>query len=179
MNRTVALLLTGALIAGGSTLASAPAVASPSESAESAALETSSVFTKFVGATIQNHAGVPLVLTAITDHWGGKAIVDNEWRLQMPAEWGFGPKVGDELSWKWMQEVKFVDWIYTAEWLDLTYTNPECPEQSISIRVSDRDRGKDATRLLAANGLGVRFGPSKVRKPNSSHRDIMIVPEHQ
>jgi len=99
---------------------------------------------------IANSSDVELQMDAITDHWGGDAIVNNEWLLNDPDEWGYGPAPvladGDSTS------LAFVDWAFTPEWIDITYSTPD--GRFIKVRLTEQvHAGNPAMTVLQARGL--------------------------
>jgi len=126
--------------------------------------------TRFTCAEIQNSSGRSLVLSEVTDHRDGQAIVENEWLLGEPSKWGFGPSRGTGLGEAEHHDVRFVDWFTTSEWVDLTYVNSSDPSEFVVIRVADWEFDREVTRVLYEHGLDASVVSPRLTGRMSFHR---------
>jgi len=114
-----------------------------------AAPAQASPFTVYQDAAITNHSQYPLVLSKITDHWQGDAIVKGEWARGE----GHGPEKGMVLEPGATTTLKFVDWLVTRESVTMTFETPHA-NRLITVKIGDQNYG-NFSEVTAKRGLDI------------------------
>jgi len=131
--------------------AAVPAVAQERTSDESDFAQIQTVGEQ-VKWTIENNAGIELRVHSITDHWGGDAIVNNEWLLNDPHRWGYGP--APTIASNQATSLSFVNWFMSDEWVRIAFTTPD--GRFLTVKLTDvAQQGYPTIDVMSARGLGV------------------------